>query len=64
MGLLHFVRSLEGVVLADYDLVRLGDTVKSVLLDGKNVLLVIPTTTEGAGGIRWLTCTKQQLKQF
>jgi hypothetical protein len=57
------VRSLEGVLLADNDLVRLGDTVKSVLLDGKNVLLVFPTADD-AGGVRWQTCTKQQLKQF
>jgi hypothetical protein len=58
------VRSLDGVVLDDNTLVRLGDKVKSVLLGGKNVLLVYPTGTEEPGGVRWQTCTKQQLKQF
>jgi hypothetical protein len=58
------VRSLEGVVLADNVLIRLGDMVKSVLLDGKNVLLVYPTGTEDPGEVQWQTCTKQQLRQF
>lgn len=58
------VRSLDGVALADNDLIRLGDKVKSVLLDGKNVLLVYPASTEDPNGVKWQTCTKQQLRRF
>jgi len=57
------VRSLCGSVLAGAELVRLGDRVKTVLLDGKSVLLVVPV--EGAaGGIAWQTCSKQRLKSY
>ena len=53
------VRSLDGSHPGDLDIVRLGDKVKTVLLDGKSVLLVEP-----ADGTCWQTCTKQQLKGY
>jgi hypothetical protein len=43
------------------DIVHLGDKVKTVLLDGKAVLLVVPV--EGNGNrTAWQTCSRQQLK--
>lgn len=57
------VRSLDGDAVAHIDMVRLGDKVKTVLLDGRSVLLVI--ATEGApDGPRWQTCSRQQLKRY
>ncbi len=57
------VRSLDGSTVSDIDMVRLGDKVKTVLLDGRSVLLVI--ATEGApDGPRWHTCSRQQLKRY
>ena len=57
------VRGLCGSVLTGAELVRLGDRVKTVLLDGKSVLLVVPV--EGAAdGIAWQTCSKQRLKSY
>jgi hypothetical protein len=57
------VRGLGGSVLTDTELVRLGDRVKTVLLDGKSVLLVVPV--EGAAdGIAWQACSKQRLKSY
>ncbi|HEY6871810.1 MAG TPA: hypothetical protein VI298_03670 [Geobacteraceae bacterium] len=57
------VRTLSGSLLAGAETVRLGDRVKTVLLNGKSVLLVVPV--EGApGGIGWRSCSKQQLKKY
>jgi len=57
------VRGLCGSVLARAEMVRLGDRIKTVLLDGKSVLLVVPA--EGAAdGIAWQTCSKQRLKSY
>ena len=57
------VRSLSGSVLTRAELVQLGDRVKTVLLNGKSVLLVVPV--EGAAdGIAWQTCSKQRLKSY
>jgi hypothetical protein len=57
------VRSLDGSAVSDLDMVRLGDKVKTVLLDGRSVLLVI--ATEGASdGPRWQTCSRQLLKKY
>lgn len=60
----NIVQSLdEGFILSDHDLVRLGEKVKAVLMGGKTVLPVYPTSC-GNGGARWQTCTKEQLKRF
>jgi hypothetical protein len=57
------VRSLGGETVPDNDLVRLGDKVKTVLLEGKAVLLIEPLA--GAGNaVAWQTCSKQRLKRY
>lgn len=57
------VRSVCGKVPRDDELVRLGDKIKAVFLDGKGVLLVAPIEPPVAG-IRWRTCSKQELKSY
>jgi hypothetical protein len=57
------VRTMEGVCLPPEDRVRFVDKVKTVLLGGKLVLLVMPDDT-GTSGARWKTCTRQQLKAY
>lgn len=58
------VKSPDGALLADDELVRLGDMVKPVMMDGKFVLLVAPIVAADAGGATWQTLTKQQLKGY
>ncbi len=53
------VRTLDGATLEGTARVKLVDKVKTVLLGGMMVLLVIP---DGDGG--WKTCTRQQLKGY
>ncbi len=61
---IDIIKSLDGKhVLADYELVRIGETLKGVMLLGKRVLLVFPTE-QPAGKVQWQTCTKAQLKAF
>jgi hypothetical protein len=60
----YLVKSQEGVLLANNELVRLGNTVKPVLQDGKYVLLVAPVDAGDSGGGAWQTLTKQQLKGY
>jgi hypothetical protein len=61
--IVNIVQSLDGQMLNDYDLVRLGEKVKAVLMGGKVVMPVYPTGSNN-GGARWQTCTKEQLKKF
>ena len=57
------VRALNGSCVDNLDIVRLGDKVKTVLLDGNAVLMVVPA--EGrADGARWQTCSRQLLKRY
>lgn len=57
------VRRLGGLALQERERVRFGEKVKTVLLDGKSVLLVVPSA--GAeDGIAWQTCSKQQLRSY
>ena len=57
------VRALDGSCVDSQDVVRLGDKVKTVLLDGNAVLMVVPA--EGrADGARWQTCSRQLLKRY
>lgn len=58
------VQSMDGLVLSEDELVRLGDKLKTVLLAGKSVLLVSPAGAENKDAVRWQTCSKQQLKRF
>lgn len=57
------VRTLEGISPDGSDMVRLVDKVKTVLLGGKLVLLVVPDES-GNGEARWRNCTRQQLKAY
>ncbi|WP_418790770.1 hypothetical protein [Phosphitispora sp. TUW77] len=57
----ELVKSLEGTILEDDDVVILGDKVKAVMLEGKCVMLVY--SPEGCQK-EWHTCTKQQLRKF
>ncbi len=59
------VKSLDGLVLlSNNDRVRLGETVKAVLLDGKSTLLVFPTGVDNPDQVQWQTCSKNQLKVY
>lgn len=59
------VRSLEdGYTLPEDEYVVLGDTVKSVLIGGKSVLLVNPLETQAPRGAKWQTCSKNQIKAY
>lgn len=57
------VRSLDGITPADTEMVRLGNKVKTVLLEGKSVLLVSSVDPE-ADGAPWRTCSQQQLRSY
>jgi hypothetical protein len=57
------VRSLDGRSLADNDPVRLGDKVKTVLIDGSAVLLLTPANP-AEDGASWRTCSRQQLRNY
>jgi hypothetical protein len=57
------VRSLNGPALKGSERVKLGEKVKTVLLGGKSVLLVVPVDGY-AEGTTWQTCSRQQLKNF
>lgn len=58
------VRSMDGIVLGDDDMVRLGEKVKTVLLDGKSILPVSPDSTASVRNTRWQTCTKEQYRNY
>jgi hypothetical protein len=57
------VRSTDGNLLGNEEGVILGEKIKTVLLDGKSVLLVMPAkdVTEEA---LWRTCPRQLLKKY
>jgi len=54
----------DGRILGDNETVRLGKTVKPVLMEGKYVLLVFPADAGDKKGALWQTCTKEQLRKF
>jgi hypothetical protein len=56
------VRTLDGRSLNDGERVRLGEKAKTVLLDGRSVLLVIPV--DAAGGALWQTCPRELLRNY
>ena len=56
------VRTIEGAVLDDEVKVSLGDKVKSVLLDNRNVLLVCPAENE-TDVVKWQVCSMKYLKK-
>jgi hypothetical protein len=57
------VRTMEGASLALEDQVRFVDKVKTVLMGGKFVLLVLPDDSNSTAA-QWKTCTRQQLKVY
>lgn len=54
------VRSLGGEILNDAELVRLGEKVKAVYMEGRQVLLVAPADAV-VDNVSWRTCNKQEL---
>lgn len=60
---IDLVKSLDGFILSELESVRLGEKVKSVLLEEKSVLLVTPTH-EDSDGVKWEICSRQQLKNY
>lgn len=56
------VRTLDGRPLDANEMVRVGEKVKTVMLEGKAVLLV--TAAAAADGPHWQTCPRQQLKRY
>jgi len=60
---IDIVKSLEaGHTLKENELVRLGETVKPVLMGGKSVLLVTPAVADQEAA--WTTLSKSQLKEY
>jgi len=57
------VKNLDGEVLHEDELIMLGEKVKTVLLEGKSVLLVYENDTE-APEVCWRTCNKEQLRAY
>ncbi|MGI6128861.1 MAG: hypothetical protein ACOYEO_02050 [bacterium] len=57
------VRQLDGGPVQDKETVRLGEKVKTVLLDHCRVLLVA-TEDPKASGAKWRTCVKEELRRF
>jgi len=57
------VRSIDGSELSGSELVRLGDKVKTVLLEGRAVLLIEPLAGSD-DGVAWQSCSKQRLKCY
>lgn len=60
------IRSLQGEIPGPEDLLRLGEKVKTVLLGGKSVLMVVPDDgcSAGSPGAQWRTCNKEELRRF
>ncbi len=62
-GHVDMVKSMKREVMADHELVRLGDKVKAVFLENRSVLLVVPE--EGSpDGVRWKTIPRQELNGY
>jgi len=56
------VKTMGGEVLRESEAVQLGERMKMVLLDGKAVLLVVPT--DNISGPNWRTADKKTLKDY
>jgi hypothetical protein len=61
---ISIVKTLDGRELKDDEKIRLGEKVKTVLLEGKCTLLVFPIPEQQAVDALWQTCTKQHLKVY
>jgi iron complex transport system substrate-binding protein len=60
---IDLVMSIDGKILKNKEVVMVGDTLKTVLLDDKSVLLVYKDDNSEYNNI-WNTCSKQQLKKY
>ena len=56
------VRTMNGELLAEDDLVAVGEKPKTVFLAGKPYLMVSPVPD--AGTVRWQTSSRRELKQY
>lgn len=58
------IKSLDGHhIIADDEPIKLGETLKGVMLLGQRVLLVYPTE-KPPHEVQWQTCTKNQLRAY
>ncbi|MCX5848835.1 MAG: hypothetical protein NTW65_05255 [Deltaproteobacteria bacterium] len=57
------VRNIDGKIIPDEQIIELGEKVKTVLLGGKLVLLVMPVEGEASSAF-WRTCPKHILKTY
>ncbi len=57
------VSSLKGKILRSDDMVLLGEKVKTVLLGGRSVLLVVPSG-HGTGAAPWRTCPMEIVRSY
>jgi len=57
------VKSVNGACLPENDYVVIGNKLKTVLLEGKAVILVYPEDL-GNGDFIWKTCEKKQLREY
>lgn len=62
--MIEVVRTVAGETLADTELVKVSEPLKTVLKDNKCVLLVSPVTAEQEPGVHWKPCSKQELRQY
>lgn len=59
---LQGVRTMDGMILDDEELVAVDEKPKAVLVDGGTYLMVSPVSGDAA--VRWRTTPRQQLKRF
>lgn len=59
---IDMVRSLDGRDLDEEEMVLLEDKVKTVLLEGKSILLVSPNELNDK--VHWKNCSKQELRSY
>ena len=59
--LVEEVRALDGSVPADMEKVELGEKIKTVLLGGKSILLLVRTDDQE---VPWRTCFRQELRNY
>lgn len=60
---IEVVKSVDGILLANHEKVKLGEKVKSVLLNHQSHLLVTPIN-EDSGEVRWETCSMKYLRDY
>lgn len=56
------VQTLAGEALPDEAVIRLGNKVKTVMIEGRSTLLVAPDLAGGA--VPWRSCSNQELKRY